>query len=176
MVLIMMSLIACNVYAGENIDKIRESGKVVLGVRSSSAPFSSVQPDGSYDGYAVAICKEVVKNLSKEFGKPLSIEYKEIDTSTRYTLIDAGVIDMECAGSTYNPDKLAVANYAIEYTDSVYAAGKKTMANISLNELATKRIGIVAGFIGEKYVRQFYSDRHVDVTEKNLQKAQTYDG
>ena len=173
--LALVAILSVNAYAGTTLDKIKDSGKVVLGVRASSAPFSSVQADGSYDGYAVAICKDVVSALSKDLKKPLTIEYKEVDTTTRYTLIDSGVIDLECAGSSYNAEKLAVANYSIHFTDSILAAGKTGTTIKDLNDLSKARVGMVGSFSGEKAIRQFFTDKGVEITESNLQKAQNYD-
>ena len=173
--LALVAILSVNAYAGTTLDKIKDSGKVVLGVRASSAPFSSVQADGSYDGYAVAICKDVVSALSKDLKKPLTIEYKEVDTTTRYTLIDSGVIDLECAGSSYNAEKLAVANYSIHFTDSILAAGKAGTSIKDLNDLSKARVGMVASFSGEKNIRQFFTEKGVEITDSNLQKAQNYD-
>lgn len=173
--LALAALLSVNAFAGTTLDKIRDSGKVVLGVRASSAPFSSVQADGSYDGYSVAICKDIVSALSKDLKKPLTIEYKEVDTTTRYTLIDSGVIDLECAGSSYNAEKLAVANYSIHFTDSILAAGKAGTSIKDLNDLSKARVGMVGSFSGEKNIRQFFTDKGVEVTDSNLQKAQNYD-
>ena len=173
--LALAAILSVNAYAGTTLDKIKDSGKVVLGVRASSAPFSSVQSTGGYDGYSVAVCKDIVKGLSADLKKPLEIEYKEVDTSTRYTLIDSGVIDLECAGSSYNPDKLAVANYSIHFTDSILAASKAGTSIKDLNDLSKARVGMVASFSGEKNIRQFFTDKGVEITDSNLQKAQNYD-
>ena len=40
--LALAAILSVNAYAGTTLDKIKDSGKVVLGVRASSAPFSSV--------------------------------------------------------------------------------------------------------------------------------------
>lgn len=174
-ILALTAILSINAYAGSTLDKIKDSGKVVLGVRASSAPFSSVKSSGEYEGYSVAICKDIVSALSKDLNKPLAIEYKEVDTSTRYTLIDSGIVDLECAGSSYNVEKLGVANYSIHFTDSILAAAKKGTAIKNLTDLSKVRVGMVTSFSGEKNIRQFFTDKGVEITESNLQKAQNYD-
>lgn len=173
--LALVAILSINAYAGTTLDKIKDSGKVVLGIRASSAPFSSVLSTGGYDGYSVAVCKDIVKGLSADLNKQLNIEYKEVDTSTRYQLIDSGVIDLECAGSSYNPDKLAVANYSIHFTDSILAAGKAGTTIKNLDDLSKVRVGMVSNFSGEKNIRQFFTDKGVEITDSNLQKALNYD-
>lgn len=173
--LALVAVLSINAYAGVSLDKINESGKIVLGVRASSAPFSAIQKDGSYDGYSIAVCKDIVKELSTELKKEIKIEYKEVDTSNRYILIESGVIDMECAGSSYNAEKLGVANYAIHYTDSILAAAKSDTSIKNLDDLSKSRVGMVGGFSGEKNIRQFFADKTMNVTDSNLQKGQNYD-
>ena len=43
------------------LDRVRETGKLTLGYRTDARPFSYKDETGNADGYAVALCKQIVE-------------------------------------------------------------------------------------------------------------------
>ena len=165
----------CSAHAGGTIDKIKATGEITIGVRASGAPFSAVTNQGGYAGYSVDVCSKVVRDFDKKFGTTTKIVYKEVTTANRYVMIDSQGIDMECAGSSWNADKLATASFAVHYSDSILAAALATTKIKNLDDLSKSKVAIIASFSGEKNVREFFAAKKVEATDANLQKADNYD-
>ena len=50
------------------LDRVRETGKLTLGYRTDARPFSYKDETGNADGYAVALCKQIVEQLKSTAG------------------------------------------------------------------------------------------------------------
>jgi glutamate/aspartate transport system substrate-binding protein len=175
LVALAIASLAGTALAGGTVDKIKATGEITLGVRASGAPFSAVSDKGGYQGYSIDVCKKIVSDFDKKNGTKTKIEFKEVTTANRYVMLDNQGIDMECAGSSHNPDKLAVASYALHYTDSILAATLSTSKIKNLDDLSKSKLAIVSAFSGEKNVREFFVSKKVEATDTNLQKAENYD-
>lgn len=79
--------LACmaSAHAGPVIDRIRQSGQIVLAHRDSSVPFSCLDGDGQPVGYAMDLCAKVVEPLAimlsrdaDEFKKVVDNEMKRL--------------------------------------------------------------------------------------------------
>ena len=64
---------------GSTFDKIQSSGKIVLGVRESSAPMAyAIGADRKYAGYHVELCEKVVARIAPK----AKIEYMALARTT----------------------------------------------------------------------------------------------
>src|SRR5262245_35159866 len=61
------------------LDRIRETGKLRLGVRSDARPFSYQDESGKAAGYSVALCQKVVDAAKAQLGlAQLTAEYVKV--------------------------------------------------------------------------------------------------
>jgi ABC-type amino acid transport substrate-binding protein len=89
------------------LERIKTTGNVNIGFRPGAVPFSYVLPEQEKPtGYAIAICNQVVEDLRKELKLPqLKTTFVAVDPKTRFTALDEGKIDMECANTTVTLDR-----------------------------------------------------------------------
>jgi putrescine:ornithine antiporter len=99
-VLALVLLAAAPARAGA-LDRIRETGKLRLGVRSDARPFSYQDESGKAAGYSVALCQKVVDAAKAELGlAQLAAEYVQVGSEDRFEAVRQGKIDLLCGVST----------------------------------------------------------------------------
>jgi glutamate/aspartate transport system substrate-binding protein len=87
--------------AGGTLDKIKGSGQISLGVRDSSIPLSYTLGNGKYVGFHTEMAENIVHDLAKVVGKPVSAVFTPVTSANRIPLVANGTVDLEC-GSTTN--------------------------------------------------------------------------
>ncbi|MBY0292153.1 MAG: transporter substrate-binding domain-containing protein [Alphaproteobacteria bacterium] len=175
---IALTLTAATSFAGQVTSKINDTKELVIGSRVSAAPFSAVIPgaeENKHQGYSVDICNALAQKYENKYKTKLNIKYSDVTSSNRFSMLDAGNIDIECAGTSVKPEQAKIADFAVMYSDSIIAAGLNGTTVKSLEDLKTKRIAITAGFSGEPLIREFFAKNGIEVTTTNLQSALNYD-
>jgi len=112
---LLVSLVAGNVFAGETLKKIEATGKFIVGARQDTAPFGFYDKKGNWVGFSLCIAKEVHKKLEEELGKNIELEFKPTLAKTRISLLIAGDTDMQAGCSTHNLRREEVVDYSITY-------------------------------------------------------------
>lgn len=85
------------------IDQIRAQGRLVIGHRESSVPFSYLGPDKRPIGYAVDVCRRLAAALQTRLALPgLQIDYLQLTPANRIEMIEAGKAQLECGSTTNN--------------------------------------------------------------------------
>ncbi|WP_304306415.1 transporter substrate-binding domain-containing protein, partial [Pseudacidovorax intermedius] len=87
--------------ATDTLAKIKERGAVNLGVRDSSG-LAFTLGGGKYVGFHTEMAENIIKDIGKEMGKPLTINYQVITSQNRVPLVQNGTIDFECGSTTNN--------------------------------------------------------------------------
>lgn len=68
------------------LGKILASGKIRISTDPNYAPFSSVKPDGTYEGFDTSVAEETVKRLNEKLGTNIAIQWE----TPGWDLITAG--------------------------------------------------------------------------------------
>src|SRR6476661_7019160 len=84
--------------ANDTLAKAKAAGKVVMGVRESSAPLSYTTGNGQFTGYHVELCQRILKAVLP--GVP--VEYVPVTSANRIPLVQNGTVDIECGSTTNN--------------------------------------------------------------------------
>lgn len=140
----------------DTLDKIRQSGTIVLGIRQDAKPFSFIDGQGQAAGYSVQVCQAVVQSLSKQLAMPeLKTDYKLVTAEDRFALLQSGEVDLDCGVTTYTLGRLADVDFSL----LIFATGVDLMvrreANIGgLADLAGKTIGVLAGATAEADLKE----------------------
>lgn len=104
------------------LDKIGETGTIVLGYRESSVPFSYLGPDQAPVGISIDLCQEVVSAVAAEFpGVTIEAQWVPVNASNRIPLLQNGTIDLECGSTTNTASRqeqvaFSVATFASQVT------------------------------------------------------------
>lgn len=92
--------------AGSVLDRIKQSGKIVLAHRESSVPFSYLDADKKPVGYAMDLCLKLADAVRKKLEmKTITPEFVMVTGATRIPMIADGKADMECGSTTNNAER-----------------------------------------------------------------------
>ncbi|MEB5964630.1 MULTISPECIES: transporter substrate-binding domain-containing protein [Comamonas] len=100
--------LACNAaYADATLDKIKQRGKVSIGVLVNGGPFGSIDPSSQQlIGWNPELARAVAKGLGVE------ADLVQVQTATRVQFLQAGKVDLLIASMELNPDRAEVLGYA----------------------------------------------------------------
>lgn len=95
------------------LDKIKESGRITLGVRESSIPFSYLDDAQKPIGYSIDICHGIVDALKEKLGlERLEVRKVAVTSSTRIPLVANGTVDISCGSATNNEQRQQQVSFA----------------------------------------------------------------
>ena len=134
---VLLTLASAAAMAGPTLDRIRVTGKIVLGHRESSVPFSYLDADKRPVGYAVDLCLKLADAVKKKLElKTLNVEYLMVTPSNRIGLVEEGKVDMECGSTTNNAER----RNKVAFTVPHYITGARYM--VRADETATDIVGM----------------------------------
>ena len=133
---------------------IKDTGKITLGYRESSIPFSYLDKRGAPIGYAIDLCNEVVNEISSELGMEITVDYKPVTSESRIPALLNGEIDLECGSTTSNFERKKQVAFSPVY----FVAGTKLLVArsspvTSYRDLAGKTVVVTAGTTNEAAIR-----------------------
>jgi glutamate/aspartate transport system substrate-binding protein len=129
--------------SGPSLDRIKQTGKIIIAHRESSVPFSYVLPDKKPVGYAVELCLKVAEAVKKKLNLPsLQPEFLLVTPSNRISAITDGKADMECGSTTNNAERREKVAFTVPH----YITGARYMVR------ADSKIEDLPNFDGKKLV------------------------
>ena len=146
-------LTGANVFAGTTLDRIKQSGSVVLGFREDSLPFSYKNAEqGAPLGYSIDVCNALVEAIRQETGsKSLAVKYVAVTGQTRIPSVVEGKIDFECGNSTNTKERRG----KVAFSMPLYFASAKMLVNegsgiTKIDNLAGKTLAVENGSTGQQ--------------------------
>jgi len=77
------------------LDKINQSGTLVIGTRTGSPPFGFVNKDNQWVGFSIDLVEQaILPALAKKLGKEIKLEKKESTPPTRIPLLTSNAVDL----------------------------------------------------------------------------------
>ena len=148
------------------LDKIKESGTIVVGHRDSSIPFSYIADNPNQPiGYAHDLEMKVVEAVKEKLNMPdLKIRYNLITSQTRIPLVQNGTVDFECGSTTNNEERqkqVAFSNGFFEIGTRLLT--KKDSGIQGFDDLKGKTLVTTAGTTSERYIREYNDDKKMDL-------------
>ncbi len=123
-----------------------------VGVQRSAAPFAFERGGmpGDFAGYAVDICVRIVQMMRQDMGldfqRERDIEFVPVTSKTRFALLLAGRIDMEC-GSTSNTEERR--RLPIAFTPTTFVSDVAVLVSPRA-AVHSKSLGSLLQFLGEQ--------------------------
>jgi ABC-type amino acid transport substrate-binding protein len=134
---VVLVCLASTASAGTTLDRIKATGKIVLGHRESSVPFSYLDGDKRPVGYALDLCVKLADAVKKKMDmKAITVEYLMVTPSNRISLVEEGKIDLECGSTTNNAER----RNKVAFTVPHYITGARYM--VRANNPATDLVGL----------------------------------
>jgi len=128
--------------ANDTLAKIKSSGKVVMGVRESSAPLSYTLGNNQFTGYHVELCQRILKSVATG----AVVEYTPVTSANRIPLVQNGTVDIECGSTTNNATRQKDVSFALTtYVTEVRTAVKTSSKIKSIADLKGKTVATTTG-------------------------------
>ncbi|HEX2546041.1 MAG TPA: amino acid ABC transporter substrate-binding protein, partial [Ramlibacter sp.] len=128
--------------ANDTLAKAKAAGKVVMGVRESSAPLSYTLGGGQFTGYHVELCQRILKSVLPG----VSVEYVPVTSANRIPLVQNGTVDIECGSTTNNATRQKDVSFALTtYVTEVRTAVKADSKINSVADLNGKTVATTTG-------------------------------
>jgi len=141
--------------AGAILDRIRDSGHLVIAYREASVPFSYIGPDGKPIGYAIDLCRHLVDAVATKLGKKsLTVDYLLVTSATRVGTIADGKADLECESTTNTAERRTKVAFTVPH----YITGTRYVVRSDspieqLSDFRDRRLVSTAGTAPLKAVR-----------------------
>lgn len=152
------------------LKKIKDSNKIVLGVRDGGPPFSYIDNNQKYVGYTIDICSKIVDAVKKEIDAPdLKVEMNPVTSSSRIPLMGNGTIDLECGSTTNNPERQRQVTFTnAHFVTASRFASKKSQNIKSIDDLKGKSVVSVSGSTNIIQLNKINAERKLGL---NIQAA-----
>ena len=143
--------------AKTTIEKIKERGKLIAGVKDSVFLFGFVDPKtNELAGFDVDICKEIAKRLG------VDVEFKTVTSKNRIPMLTQGTVDLLAATMTHKFSRDEQIDFSITYfMDGQKLLVKKGSGIASTADLAGKKVGTVKGSTSEKNIAEAQPEAQV---------------
>lgn len=100
-------LLAGTAHADATLDRIKQRGKVTIGVLINGGPFGSIDAaNQQLVGWNPELARALAKGLGAE------AELVQVQTATRVQFLQAGKVDLLIASMELNPDRAEILGYA----------------------------------------------------------------
>ena len=152
-----VGLSACS-GGGNDLAKIEENKKVVMGVSADYPPFEFVDKDKSYVGLDFDVAKEIAKDLGVE------LEVNDMQYDTLITALNAGKVDIILSGMNPTPEREESVDFSDIYHESKHfvVINKANEGKITKEaDLKNKKIGVQMGSTQEALVKETFKDADI---------------
>jgi putative glutamine transport system substrate-binding protein len=148
-----LTLSACRSNAQQPLlERIKQRGVLVAGVKFDSKPFGYLDTDGQLKGFEVDLMREIAKRL---LGDPYAVEFQQVLSSTRVIAIQSGNLDLVAATMTITPERAQQIDFSAPYYTAHQAVVvPRNSSFVKLSDLYDKRILFVLGTTSEQRLKQ----------------------
>ncbi|NFP90235.1 ABC transporter substrate-binding protein [Clostridium sporogenes] len=154
-----ISLVACGKNTASNegkskVDKIKESGKLVIGTCADYPPYEFHKTINGKDeivGFDITIAKEIAKDLG------VKLEIKDMKFDGLLAALQSGNVDMVIAGMNPTEDRKKSVNFSKIYyqaIQSVVVRAEDKDKFKSIEEFKGKKIGVQKGTTQEEVAKK----------------------
>ena len=158
--------LACAEQLDGRMKTLAETATLRIAYRTDSRPFSFLDPQGRPTGYTIELCERIAKSLERQLGLPaLAIEWVPVDTRTRFEAIVGGAADMECGSTTASLSRMRIVDFSnLVFAESTGVLVKAGVGIFRFDDMAGRKIGIIAGTTNAQAIRDQLAQRRIDAT------------
>ena len=132
------------------LSRIKFRNKIVIGIKKDSKPFGFTK-NGELAGFDVDVAKNIAKRL---LGDDNLTEFVDVTADSRISDLNSGKVDIIIATMSINAKRADI----IDFTSPYFIAGQALMIPEdsklnSIENLNTRKVGIILGSTGEKTIR-----------------------
>src|SRR5229473_6779013 len=138
------------------LDKINQSGTLVIGTRTGSPPFAYVNKDNQWVGFSIDLVEQaIVPALSKKLGKEVKVEKKESTPPTRIPLLSSNAVDLIAGTMTDTRARRESVDFSLTFfvTGAQFLV-KKGSPIKGIDSIAGKRVAAQQGSTNARIIRE----------------------
>lgn len=164
---------AADAPAGATLAKIRETGTISIGHRTSSIPFSFYDGSQKVVGFSQDICDKVIAEAGRRAGvASLQVHMVPVTSQNRISLVQNGTVDLECGVTT----NLKARQQQVAFSTTFFVAGtrllvKKGSPVQDFGDLSGKAVVTNAGTTSERILRRLNDEKKANIA---IQSAKDY--
>jgi glutamate/aspartate transport system substrate-binding protein len=145
---------------------IQDTATLRIAYRTDSRPFAFHDATGRPAGYTIELCERIAKSLERELRLPaLTIQWVAVDTRTRFDAIVQGSADMECGSTTVSLSRMKIVDFSsLVFAESTGILVKSGVGIFRFDDMAGRRIGVIAGSTNARAIRDQLDRRKLDAT------------
>lgn len=164
--LIVMTLFAAQSVEAQELDgtlkRIKAAGTINLGYMQFAPPFSLLGADKIPAGYSIDLCKHIASVIQKQLNVTLKLNWVEVTTENRISMVDQGKVDLECTTSTVTLSRQDKVDFSLmTFVDGATFLTLASSPIQSLSNLSGKRIAVIPGTTTEKALAKFLKDEFI---------------
>ena len=148
------------------LDKIRKSGKAVIGTREASVPMAyALGANDKFVGYHVELCEKVIRELAPQ----AKLEYFAMTPQNTMALASNGTVDIGCGPATNNLSRQQQVSFALTtYITDVRMAVRADSGITKWEDLNGKTVVTTTATTATQLVRKLEKDKGVVVKTTSL--------
>ncbi|AIJ07203.1 MULTISPECIES: glutamate/aspartate ABC transporter substrate-binding protein [Edwardsiella] len=133
------------------LQKIKDSGVIVIGHRESSVPFSYYDNKQQVVGYSQDYSNAIVAAVKKQLGLAnLQVKLLPITSQNRIPLLQNGTYDVECGSTTHNAER----QQQVAFSNTLFIVGTRLLTAKEsgvhdFRDLAGKPVVVTSGTTSE---------------------------
>lgn len=157
--IVLVLLFMCLVFSGcgkkktasDDLSRIEQKGKIIVGVRDDASPFGFRDKNGVLVGYDIDLARILAQNI---LGNSSAVEFVPVTASNRIMKLNSGEIDCLIATMSITNQRQQILDFSMPY----YMAGqailvRSTSKATSLRDFEGNKLIIVYGSISERNLR-----------------------
>src|SRR5712692_1368168 len=151
-----LGLAAAPARAEGTLEKINQSGVLVIGTRTASPPFAFVNKNNEWVGFSIDLVEQgILPALSKKLGKPIKLEKKESTPPTRIPLLTSNAVDLIAGTMTDTRARRDSVDFSLTFfvTGAQFLV-KKGSPIKGIQSIAGKRIAAQQGSTNARIIRE----------------------
>ncbi len=139
----------------DTLTKLKRTSAITIGYTETSAPFSSVGPGGTPQGYSIDLCLRIADSLKKELSlSQLDVKWAKVTVENRITAVANGAVDIECGTTTKTLSRMA----QVDFTLLTFLDGGSLLVTTAsgigkLTDLPGKRVAVIPTTTTERAIR-----------------------
>jgi glutamate/aspartate transport system substrate-binding protein len=149
----------------DTLQKIANSGRITLGYRESSVPFSYLAGPRQPIGFGVDIYTHLIPALKRATGRnELEVNWQALTSQNRIPLIANGTVDLECGSTSNTAARAKTVSFAINY----FYTGPKLLVKQgsgikNFDDLNGKTVAVTTGTTTMKLLRKLDLERAMNI-------------
>lgn len=148
------------------LNRIAERGRIAIGHREASIPYSYLSAQQKVEGYSIDFCLRLVDAVKERLGRPdVQVAYVPINTTNRIPLVANGTVDIEC-GTTTNT---LARHEQVAFSPVFYLTGTQLLVRSGtevkdFEDLKGKRVAVLQGSSNESSLRALNDQKQLGVS------------